>query len=96
MLKPFLYGLLGGAAVGGLVWWIAHRSLEKELERGGTRLLIAVQPELQSQVRAAIDREVPALVQSTMRVELARVGIDATTGRRLNEALALMERMGAI
>jgi hypothetical protein len=95
-LKAFLYGVAGGAVVGGVVWWFASRSLKAELSRGGAQLLIAVQPELQSEIRSTLDAEVPRLVQASLRSELARYGIDPATGQRINQALTLLERTGVL
>lgn len=108
-LKIFL-AALAGAAAGRLVWYFAENSLNKSLDRGADQLAAQLgtgraelerrmaegEQQLVTQVRAQIGTQVPPLVRSTIDDTLSRYGITPDTGRRIDRAFALAERVGVL
>lgn len=74
-------GLLGGLAVTGLFFLFGQRSVDARLEAA---------------VRSTIEREVPPRVRAELDAKFAELGIDRTTGTRINRLLASADRAGII
>lgn len=108
--RSILWGAVAGVAAGVVLWWVISRQLDEQLTTGveqvATRLgvgrdelqrrLLAGRAELEDAIRAQLEREVPPLVQSQVASTLASYGLTPTTGRRLEQVLALADRMGLI
>jgi len=74
-------GLLGGLTVTGLFFLFGQSRVDTALE---------------NTMRATIDREVPPRVRAELDAKFAELGIDRTTGTRINRLLASMDRAGVL
>ncbi len=105
-----LLGAVAGATAAGIVWYFARINLDKSLTAGAeqlaaelgtghaemTRRLAAGERQLTTQLQAQIDTQVPPVVQRTIDATFRRYGITPDTGRRIDRALALAERVGVL
>ncbi len=106
MNKQFRNVLLagvGGAVAGGLVWFVARRSLDGQFEKSASELdqelvggseelrrkLEAGRREMRSEVTAQVRREIPPAVDRQLRETLDLYGITPQSSR---EIVTLIER----
>ena len=106
----FLLGGIAGAGIAWLVWLYASKKLDEQLSAGGSELstgiatgrselvarLNAGEIQMQQQIRAAVAREVPPTVRSTLDAKLREYNITPETGRRLSALLTVGEGAGLL
>lgn len=95
---PFLLGAFGGAVVGLGIWAYASKSLDQQLESGGSRLSAGV-AEGRSTLEARL-RQGEIELQSRIRTEVSRTldgyGLTRETGERISRLLAAAESTGLL
>lgn len=87
-----LLGLVGGMAGAGLVWAVAARQLDKQFDRAAAEVLTRGETEL----RATIEREIPARVGTTIDQKFREAGITRQTGQQLSRVLQIADDIGLI
>lgn len=87
-MRSLLLGMLGGAFGGGVVWLVANRMIDAQLQQGARGL--------EPQVREAVQAQVPQAVRQELEATLRRYNITPTTGQQINALLGLADTMGLI
>lgn len=87
-MTDLMWGAVGGALGAGLVWFLANRAIDQQLQRGAA--------DLRPQVQAAVQEQVPPAVRAELEATLRRYNITPQTGRQLDAALTLANRAGLI
>jgi hypothetical protein len=102
LLISFAIGALGGAAAAGAVWAYASHALDAQLAAGGSQLSTGIQEgraTLETRLRqgeAELQNQIRTQVNAAMDQRLTAVGLDATTGNRINRLLALADSTGLL
>jgi hypothetical protein len=92
-MRSILYAGLGGAVGATVLWFIASRLIDAQLQRG----VSSIAPEIAS----AVQREVPPVVRRELESTLRRYNITPETGRQISSILnafsasGLLSAMGA-
>ncbi len=94
--RTFLWAAAIGSVSAFVVFKVVGYVLDKQLATGGRGLLQSVAPELERQIDSQLQTQVPPMVRREIQAKLTDYGITPTTGRRMDRALASMERLGWI
>lgn len=101
-IAAFVIGALGGGLAAGAVWLYASRALDRQLAAGGSQLSTGItqgQAQLESRLRAGeaeLQNQIRTQVNAAMDQRLTAIGLDATTGARINHLLALADSSGLL
>jgi len=87
-MRELVIGAVGGGMAAGLVWFIANRAIDSQLQRGAAGL--------EPQVRAAVQAAVPPAVRQEIVMTMARYNITPQTGQMINSTLTLARSAGII
>ena len=87
-MRSLLLGALGGGFAAGVVWLVANRAINAQLQAGAA--------DLAPQVRQAVQEQVPPAVRRELEETLRRYNITPQTGQQLNAVLGLADTMGLI
>ena len=101
-LLAFALGAVGGGLAACGIWFYASRALDRQLAAGGTQLstgITAGQAQLESRLRQGeieLQNQIRTQVNAAMDDRLNAIGLDATTGARINRLLAIADSTGLL
>lgn len=91
-----LVGGAGGALATVAAWAVFSKMLDRQFDQAAAQMIQRGEAEMTRELRATLDREIPARVGTAIDQKLAEAGITRDTGRQISALLALAERTGIL